>query len=72
MVEDSVTNLKSQVETVTVLKLVHDPEALLIMGEPAGIQFVQNGLACVAERGMSEVVTERDRLSQILIKAKRS
>ena len=51
------------------LEHVDDPQALLVVVEPAGHERVEHPLAGVAERRVAEIVAERDRLGQLLVQA---
>jgi hypothetical protein len=65
---DPVADFPRQVEAPPlVLEHVHDPQALLVVVEAAGNQIVQHALAGMPERGVPEIVAERDGLGQFLV-----
>src|SRR4051812_33200736 len=67
---DPIAHLPGQIQAGAIgLEYVDDAEALLVMIEAAGNEIVEDALACVSERRMSEVVPERDRLRQFLVEA---
>jgi hypothetical protein len=70
--EDAVPHLLGQVEPAAApLEHLDDAERLLVVPEaplePFGEHLVERLLARVAERRVAEVVTERDRLGQVLV-----
>ena len=68
---DTVANLPREVEsTPVVLEHVHDAQALLVVPEPSGHERVEHALAGVAERRMTQIVAERDRLGQLFVQSK--
>ena len=68
MANDAVTHFKSQVQAAPfIFKLIHHTQRLLVMAEPFRQNSVQRALTGVTERGMAEVVAERDRFGQILV-----
>jgi hypothetical protein len=50
-----------------VLQHIDDPQALFVVVEAARHQCVDDALSSVAERRVAEIVTERDRLGQLLV-----
>ena len=69
---DAVAHVEGQVQPQTVVfQFVHDAQALLVVPEPAGAEFVENRLADVAERGVTQVVAEGDGLGQVLVQVQR-
>ena len=59
-----------QVEAAAVvLEHVHDPQALDVMVESPGHQLIDDFFARVPERRVTQVVSERDRFGQFLVKA---
>ena len=72
VVEDAVAHLVGEVEPFAVVFEQFDhAQTLFVVAESALDQSVEHALAGVPERGMPEVVTERDRLGQILVEAER-
>ena len=70
MPADAVPHLPAEVQSPPVVfQHVHDPQALLVVPEPARHQLVQHVLAGVPERRVAKVVPERDRLGQLLVQA---
>ena len=77
MSEDSVANVLAQVEPGAVaLEHVDDAQRLLPVMEVAGEALeqaaVEHVLADVPERRVAEVVTEADRLDQVLVETQRA
>ncbi len=69
MLRDAVAHFPREVEpAAVVLEDVHDAQALLVVVEPARHEVVEDALAGMAERRVPEVVAERDRLGQLLVK----
>ena len=65
VIEDAVAHLVGEVEPFAVVfEQLDDAQALFVVAEAAFDQSVEHTLAGVAERGMPEVVTERDRLGE--------
>ena len=54
-----------------VLDAVHHTQTLLIVSEAQRAYLVQRAFARVAERRVTEVVSERDRFGQVLVQAQR-
>ena len=76
VIEDPVAHLGRQVEPAPVsLEVVDDAQRVLVVTKVAAVPLLQEPverlLACVAERRMPEVVTEPDRLDQVLVQPKR-
>ena len=70
MVDDAVTHLPRQIEPLaTALQHLDHAQALLIVCEGGVEAFSHGALTGVTERRMSEVVSESDRLGQVLIQA---
>jgi hypothetical protein len=77
VVEDAVPHLRREVEPAAVpFQDLDDAEGLLVVTEAVAEAFLQNAVECllagVTEWRMPEVVSERDRLRQILVETKRS
>src|SRR5881296_2353286 len=71
VVHDPVADLPAEVEPApVVLKVVHDPEALLVVAERPAQERREGLLAQVPERRVAQVVAERDGLGQVLVQAK--
>ena len=65
---DAVAHLPGEVQAPPVaLEHVDDAQALLVVIEPAGDELVQDALAGVPERRVTEIVTERNRLGQLFV-----
>ena len=77
VLDDALQRLPSEVQPpergIAVLQMRHDAQALGIMVEAANRlhRLVQRILAGMAERRMAEVVSQRNRLDQILVKRQR-
>ena len=72
VVQDTVAHLAGQVHMPAVLlnlKELYDADALLMMCKADGRDIVQGALARVSERSVPEIVSERDGLGQVLVKA---
>src|SRR5262245_37429694 len=68
---DPVANLPREIQTLTVvLEAIDHAQALLVMPEPAGHEGIEHALAGMTERRVSQIVPERDRLGELLVKAK--
>ena len=66
--QNAVPNLLCQVQALTVLfQLFHHPDALLIVPEAARYHSIQSTFPRMAERGMSQIVAQRNRLCQIFV-----
>ena len=71
MPADAVAHLPGEVQaTPVVLEHVDDAQALLVVPEPSRHERVEHALAGVAERRMTQVVAEGDRLGQLLVEPK--
>ena len=67
--KDAVADGIRQVETTTVaFQMIDDAQTLLVVAK-SGEGLGQGGLAGVAERGVTEIVAEADRLDQVLVEA---
>ena len=67
---DAVLHFICKVETHTVfLDIIHDPNTLKIVLEAAGAYLVEHRLPCMAERRMTQVVTQCNSLGKVLVKA---
>ena len=72
VVEDAVAHLVGEVEPFAVVfEQFDDAQALFVVAEAALDQSVEHALAGVPERGMPEIVTERDCLGEVLVEAER-
>ena len=61
--DDAVAHLPGQVQPRPVLlQAVHHPKGLLVVGEAAGHQLVEQALSGVAEGGVAQVVAQGDGL----------
>src|SRR5918996_4621966 len=70
MLRDAVANLPGEIQASTVVfEQVDDPQALLVVVEPAWHQSVEDAFACVPERCVAEIVAEGNCLGQFLVKA---
>jgi len=68
MAQNPVAHFFGQVQApALVFELLHHTHALLIMPKAVLAKLVEHPLARVAERGMSQIVPERDRFGQIFI-----
>ena len=73
VVDDAVAHLPGQVQPAPfLLQKIDHPQTVDIMLETAGMQLVQGGLAGVPERGVAQVVAQRDGLGQRLVETQRS
>ncbi len=77
VVQDAVPDLVRQIQPAAVaLQVLDDTQRVLVVAEPTprrGLERVgQRLLAGVAERRVSEVVAERDRLGQVLVQLQRA
>lgn len=52
--------------------VVNNANRLLVVSKSVRAKLVQDALACVTERRVSEVVTERDCFGKVTVKAERS
>src|SRR5262245_25724285 len=63
---DPVANLPGEIQTfAVVLENIDHAKALLVMPESAGHEGIEHALAGMAERRVSEIVAERDRLGEL-------
>ena len=70
VLRDAVAHFPREVQAAAVvLEHVDDAQALLVVVEAARREIVQHALAGVTERRVSEVVTESDRLGELLLQA---
>jgi hypothetical protein len=68
MVRDAVAHFPREVQSLTVIfEDVDNSQALLIVVESAGYKVIEYTLASVPERGMTQVVSQRDSLGQLLV-----
>ena len=68
MVQDAVPDLPGQVQASAVpFQLIHHAKALLVVPEGATEEGRERLLAQVPERGMPQIVAQRDGLGQILV-----
>src|SRR3954451_22190406 len=68
MMRNTIAHCPREIQSLpVVLEHVHDAQALLVMIEASGNQLVQHALARVAERGVAQVVSERNRFSELLV-----
>ena len=68
MLRDAVADLPREIQALAVVfQPVDDPQALLVVIEAARSQIVEDALAGVTKRRVAEIVTERDRLGQLLV-----
>ena len=73
VVHDAVADLPGQVQALSVvLEVIDDPQALLVVAERPPEERREGLLAQMAERRVSEVVAERDRLGEVLVQAERT
>src|SRR5688500_459362 len=73
VLEDPVARLLRQVQTGAVLlELLGDPNALLVVPESLGQEAREQLLADMTERRVSDVVSERHRLDQVLVEPQRA
>src|SRR5687767_8082859 len=64
----AVAHFPGQVQTAAVvLEDIDDPQALLVVAEPARHQRIEYALTGVAEWRMTEIVAERDRLGELFM-----
>ena len=69
VLRDPVADFPAEIQPAAVVfEQIDDAEALFVVIEAAGHERVDHALAGVAERRMPEVVTERDRFGQLLVK----
>jgi len=80
VLEDPLPNVVCEVQTrlvVAFLQTVHDPDRLVVVLEASGVRValpqkaVEDSLARVAERSVTQIVAERDRLGQVLVQEER-
>jgi hypothetical protein len=68
MLGDAVAHFPGEVEAAAVvLEQIDDPQALLVVIEAARHQRVDDALAGMTERGVAEIVAERDRFGKLLV-----
>ena len=68
VVQDPVPDFPGQIQAPAVLfQSFHDPHALFVVPETKGGQLPQRPFARMSERGMPQIVTERDRLDQFFV-----
>src|SRR5262249_47138131 len=68
MLGDAVADLPREIQPLTVaLEHVHDSQALLVVAESAWHEAVDDALAGVPEWRVAKIVSERDRLGELLV-----
>ena len=68
MLKYAVADFVSKVKPLAVVfEKIDHAQRLLVMFKPVRIEFVQSALTRMSERSMPQIVSERDRLSQILV-----
>jgi hypothetical protein len=68
MFQNTVSDLKGKIQSLPILlQEIDDPQALISMVESPRDDLIQGILSGMAERRMTQVVSQRDGLSQILI-----
>ena len=73
MVQNSVAHLVGQIESLAVfLKEIDHAQALCGVRKVRRMALLQNRLSRMSERRMSEIVSQRDRLTQIFIEKQRT
>ena len=71
MMRDAVAHFPRQVQPLAIVfEHVDDAQALVIVVESAGDELVEHALARMAERGVAEVVAERDRFGELFVQLK--
>src|SRR5947209_16320556 len=77
VIDDAVANGLAEVEAAPVaLEAVDDPQRMLVVAKAHAVPVleaaVEDLLADMSERGVPEVVAERDRLGQVLVERERA
>ena len=73
MTNDAVAHFVCQIESFAVFfNCIHDAQTLLIMMKAEAANRIERTLACVSERRMTQVVTERNRFRQIFVQVEAS
>ena len=68
--DDAVAHLPGEVEPLASLfQPVHHPQGLLVVGKTAGHEGVEQPLSRVTKGGVAQIVTQRNSLGQVLVKA---